>query len=221
MRHLSRVVCNTSRFLDTGDLPSFGCSLPEFCMRVTSAAGHGERKRRPVVRGRRRRVRVTAVAKGLKIPVAGGRHRQSAIRHAVESFEGAVVLESAKNRGVWFQLEANTELIDAGHDPLVMAGLYPERTPMLRLGLPDPPVFSALRRHDRPRSGASRVACVSLVYMPSPLPRRSDWVLVSLTSPAMSAFPKRVFRSACALSFSRIAQRSLTLRPAHSLDHPR
>jgi len=92
-----------------------------------------------------------------------------------------------------------------------------------------PPPHSALSdrhrpqvgRHDRPRQGASRVACVSLVYMPSPLPRRSDWVHSSLASPAIPAFPAWVFGSACALSFSRIAQRSLTLRPAHSLNHPR
>src|SRR6266566_4627445 len=32
-----------------------------------------------------------------------------------------------------------------------------------------------------------------------------------------SAFPERVVGSACALSFSRLAQRSLALRPAHSL----
>src|SRR5208282_6932824 len=34
--------------------------------------------------------------------------------------------------------------------------------------------------------------------------------------PAVSAFPERVVGSACASSFSRLAQRSLTLRPAHS-----
>jgi hypothetical protein len=34
-------------------------------------------------------VRVTAVVKGPKVPAASGGHRQSAIRHAVESFEGA------------------------------------------------------------------------------------------------------------------------------------
>src|ERR1700716_4061361 len=37
--------------------------------------------------------------------------------------------------------------------------------------------------------------------------------------PAGSAFPERVVGSACALSFSRIAQRSLALRPAHSRCH--
>jgi hypothetical protein len=61
----------------------------------------------------------------------------------------------------------------------------------------------------------------SSVYMPSPLPRHGDWVRTSLTSPALSAFPVRVNRSARASTFSRFAQRSLTLRPAHSLNHPR
>ena len=37
--------------------------------------------------------------------------------------------------------------------------------------------------------------------------------------PDVSAFPERVVGSACALSFSRLAQRSLTLRPAHSRCH--
>jgi hypothetical protein len=41
----------------------------------------------------------------------------------------------------------------------------------------------------------------------------------SLIHPAVSAFPERVVGSACALSFSRIAQRSLALRPAHSRCH--
>ena len=37
--------------------------------------------------------------------------------------------------------------------------------------------------------------------------------------PAVSAFPDRVVGSACTSSFSRLAQRSLTLRPAHSRCH--
>ena len=40
-----------------------------------------------------------------------------------------------------------------------------------------------------------------------------------LFRPAVSAFPDRVVGSACASSFSRIAQCSLTLRPAHSRCH--
>jgi hypothetical protein len=43
--------------------------------------------------------------------------------------------------------------------------------------------------------------------------------LASLIHPAVSAFPERVVGSACALSFSRLAQRSLALRPAHSRCH--
>ena len=41
----------------------------------------------------------------------------------------------------------------------------------------------------------------------------------SLFRPVMSAFPERVVGSACASSFSRFAQRSLALRPAHSRCH--
>src|ERR1700682_3840192 len=43
--------------------------------------------------------------------------------------------------------------------------------------------------------------------------------IVSLVHPAVSAFPERVVGSACASSFSRIARRSLGLRPAHSRCH--
>ena len=37
--------------------------------------------------------------------------------------------------------------------------------------------------------------------------------------PAVTAFPDNVVRSACTSSFSRLAQRSLALRPAHSRRH--
>jgi hypothetical protein len=40
-----------------------------------------------------------------------------------------------------------------------------------------------------------------------------------LITPVISAFPAVASRSACATSFSRIAQRSLALRPAHSPSH--
>ena len=40
-----------------------------------------------------------------------------------------------------------------------------------------------------------------------------------LIRPVMSAFPERVVGSACASTFSRLAQRSLALRPAHSRCH--
>src|SRR5262249_27644902 len=55
--------------------------------------------------------------------------------------------------------------------------------------------------------------------MPSPLPRRSGWAYGSLGNPDVSAFPERVIGSACASSFSRLARRSLALRPAHSRCH--
>jgi len=58
----------------------------------------------------------------------------------------------------------------------------------------------------RPRYRASRVARAFLVCMPSPLPRRSDCGCPSLFSTAISAFPICVDGSACASSFSRIAQ---------------
>ena len=44
-------------------------------------------------------------------------------------------------------------------------------------------------------------------------------VLVAQNHPSMSAFPDSTFGSACTSSFSRIAQRSLALRPAHSRGH--
>src|SRR5215468_10672252 len=43
--------------------------------------------------------------------------------------------------------------------------------------------------------------------------------IISLGNPAVSAFPERVVGSACASSFSRLARRSLALRPAHSRRH--
>jgi len=52
-----------------------------------------------------------------------------------------------------------------------------------------------------------------------PLPRRSDWVPRLLASPAVSTFPDRVSGSVCASTFSRLARRSLALRPAHSRCH--
>src|ERR1700736_1513786 len=61
-----------------------------------------------------------------------------------------------------------------------------------------------------------RFPCVHAV---APTPARRLGVLFALLHPAVSAFPERVVGSACALSFSRLAQRSLALRPAHSRCH--
>src|SRR5260370_3038201 len=62
-----------------------------------------------------------------------------------------------------------------------------------------------------------RFPCVHAV---ATTPAQRLGVLFALLHPAVSAFPERVVGSACALSFSRIAQRSLALRPAHSPCHP-
>ncbi len=50
-------------------------------------------------------------------------------------------------------------------------------------------------------------------------PGAATGLTASLVPPVVSAFPERVVGSACASSFSRIAQRSLALRPAHSRCH--
>jgi len=44
--------------------------------------------------------------------------------------------------------------------------------------------------HPSPRHGASRVACVSLVYMLSPLPRRSDWGYCFAHYPSRISLPR-------------------------------
>src|SRR5499427_422070 len=44
-------------------------------------------------------------------------------------------------------------------------------------------------------------------------------LLVAQTHPSVSAFPETTIGSACTSSFSRIARRSLRLRPAHSHCH--
>src|ERR1700740_955997 len=50
--------------------------------------------------------------------------------------------------------------------------------------------------------------------MPSPIPRQVGWNLFARTIPFASAFPRYRGGSAPALTVSRPAQRSLTLRPA-------
>jgi hypothetical protein len=57
------------------------------------------------------------------------------------------------------------------------------------------------------------------VHAAATTPAQRLGVLFSLSHPAVSAFPERVVGSACASSFSRLAQRSLSLRPAHSRCH--
>ena len=43
--------------------------------------------------------------------------------------------------------------------------------------------------------------------------------LVAQTWPSISTFPETIIGSACTSTFSRLARRSLALRPAHSRDH--
>ena len=52
-----------------------------------------------------------------------------------------------------------------------------------------------------------------------PLPRCSGWAYSSLLHPSVSAFPATPGGSACTLVVSRLARRSLTLRPAHAHGH--
>ena len=88
------------------------------------------------------------------------------------------------------------------------------------------PKMPSLCRHrrlvgrPRPHRGVSRVARVFLnVCMLLPLPRCSNCVRICSNPAAVSVFPERVFGSACTSPFSRIAQHSLALRPAHSRRH--
>ena len=100
--------------------------------------------------------------------------------------------------------------------------------------------ITRLPRYTNPSATPGRPACPSLASGRSPL--TTQWGFpccarfpcvhaVATTAaqrlgppsrpltPAVSAFPERVVWSACALSFSGIAQRSLALRPAHSRCH--
>jgi hypothetical protein len=61
-----------------------------------------------------------------------------------------------------------------------------------------------------------RFPCVHAV---ATTPAQRPGVTVRSFIPAVSAFPERVVGSACASSFSRLARRSLALRPAHSRCH--
>src|SRR5271165_2305089 len=60
------------------------------------------------------------------------------------------------------------------------------------------PIWGPDRTPIDTRLGVSRVAYAFLVYMLSPLSRRSGWAYHSLIRPAVSAFPERVVGSACA-----------------------
>ena len=61
-----------------------------------------------------------------------------------------------------------------------------------------------------------RVPCM---HAAATTPAQRLGVLLRSLHPAVSAFPDMAVRSACTLSFSRFARRSLALRPAHSRCH--
>ena len=68
--------------------------------------------------------------------------------------------------------------------------------------------------------GLPVLRCAFLVYVLSPLPRRSHWrYCLAHPSSRCQPSPKGSVGSACASSFSRLARRSLALRPAHSRCH--
>src|SRR5712691_628677 len=57
------------------------------------------------------------------------------------------------------------------------------------------------------------------VHAAATTPVQQMGILVAQTHPSVSAFSDSTVGSACTSSFSRIARRSLTLRPAHSRGH--
>jgi hypothetical protein len=67
--------------------------------------------------------------------------------------------------------------------------------------------------------GASRVACVFLCVHAAATTPAQRLGSSLLNPPVVSTFPERVTGSVCASTFSRLARRSLALRPAHSRCH--
>jgi hypothetical protein len=57
--------------------------------------------------------------------------------------------------------------------------------------------------------------------MPTPIPQRSQWGLLSLLTHATAAFPEQLTVRLPHFDLSRTAQRSITLRPAGSFTRPR
>ncbi len=77
-----------------------------------------------------------------------------------------------------------------------------------------------VENHDLSPLGLPAFHRSPLPYMPTPLPRRNRWML-SLSRPAATAFPTTQMDRLPPRAFSGPAQRSLTFRPACSLDHPK
>jgi hypothetical protein len=68
-------------------------------------------------------------------------------------------------------------------------------------------------------SGFPVLRALSLCTCCRHYPGAADGRLVAQTCPSVSAFPETTTGSACTSAFSRIARRSLALRPAHSRSH--
>jgi hypothetical protein len=73
-------------------------------------------------------------------------------------------------------------------------------------------------RREGPAGGRHRLPAFE-VRDARPRDNRLPGRMIFARNPAVSAFPERVIGSACASSFSRLARRSLALRPAHSRCH--
>src|SRR4029077_6175677 len=84
----------------------------------------------------------------------------------------------------------------------------------------DPLGFAQRRQISREALRIGQMSIVAEeVHAVATTPAQRLGVLFALLHPTVSAFPERVVGSTCALSFSRLAQRSLALRPAHSRCH--
>ena len=123
--------------------------------------------------------------------------------------------------------EALPPSLNINPGPRVEWDFNPPETPAARhtLRASPPPQRARTLPHGRPvdpplitPSGfpcCGRFPCVHAVAT-TPAQRLGSLLL---THPAVSAFPDMAVRSACATSFSRLARRSLALRPTHSRCH--
>ncbi len=83
-------------------------------------------------------------------------------------------------------------------------------------GLSLPGVRLAIPRHD---TGLPVLRALPLCTCSRHYPGAATGCKTSLSSPAISTFPEMAVGSACASTFSRLAQRLLTLGPVHSRRH--
>jgi hypothetical protein len=87
---------------------------------------------------------------------------------------------------------------------------------------PPPPACPLAGRpvdHPRSRIGASRVACAFLVHSRRHYPGAAAGRIPRSSSQPCQPSSEGVAGSACTSTFSRLARRSLALRPAHSRGH--